>query len=68
MELKLVLPIIILDLLLKIIALLDLSKKNASEVKGNKRITWMFAILLIPTIGPILYLILGMKAHPKEGI
>lgn len=67
MELKLVMPIIILELLLKIIALYDLSKKNAKEVKGEKRIIWVFVILLFSTIGPILYLVFGKKAHIEEG-
>ena len=67
MELKLILPVIILELLLKMIALYDLSKKNANQLKGEKRSIWVLVILLIPTIGPILYLVYGMKVHIEKG-
>ena len=67
MELKLILPIIVLEFLLKIIALYDLSKKDAKQVRGEKRIIWMFIILLFSTIGPILYLVFGQKPYVEKG-
>ena len=67
MELKLILPIIVLELMLKIIALYDLSKKNAKEVKGEKRIVWVFIILFFSTIGPIFYLVFGHKPYVEKG-
>ena len=58
--LPLIIPLIILELILKIVALVDLLRREPGRVQGSKPI-WVLIILLISTIGPICYLILGRK-------
>jgi len=51
-------PLVILDLGLRLFAFLDLLKRE--RVKGTK---WMWAliVLLVGSIGPILYFVLGRE-------
>jgi hypothetical protein len=58
--LSLVLPLAALELILIIVALVDLIRREPSRVNGNK-IVWGLIIVLIGTIGPICYFILGRK-------
>lgn len=59
MDFKLILPIIVLNLILVVISLVDLYKREASEVRWNKKIIWVPIILFISAIGPIAYLVFG---------
>jgi len=58
--LSLVLPLAALELILIIVALVDLIRREPGQVNGNKAV-WAIIILLIGTIGPICYFILGRK-------
>ena len=58
--LSLVLPIAALELILIIVALIDLIRREPDRVNGSK-IVWGLIIVLISTIGPICYFILGRK-------
>ncbi len=58
--LGLVLPLAALELILIIVALVDLVRREPERVNGNK-IVWAIIILLIGTIGPICYFVLGRK-------
>lgn len=58
--LSLVLPLAALELILVIVALVDLIRREPSRVNGNK-IVWALIIILVSTIGPICYFILGRK-------
>ncbi|GAC1350397.1 MAG: hypothetical protein NVSMB27_32520 [Ktedonobacteraceae bacterium] len=58
--LGLVLPLAALELILIIVALVDLIRREPSRVNGSK-IVWGLIIVLIATIGPICYFILGRK-------
>ena len=49
-------PIIILQLVLLVVALLDLARRE--RTRGPKWV-WVLVIVLINIIGPILYLMLG---------
>lgn len=51
-------PLVVLQFILLIIALIDWSK--AKKYNGPKMM-WLFIILLINFIGPIAYLIIGRK-------
>lgn len=57
----LIIPLIILELILVIVALVDLVKRDASTVQGESKLLWGLIILFITTIGPILYLVIGRK-------
>ena len=58
--LSLVLPLAALELILIIVALVDLIRREPGRVNGNK-VMWGLIIVLIGTIGPICYFILGRK-------
>jgi len=53
------LPLILIELALVIFALVDLARRDSRAVKGGKKWPWVLIILLIGTIGPILYLVIG---------
>ena len=51
-------PLVILDLGLRLFAFLDLLKRE--RVKGTKWV-WALIVLLVGSIGPILYFVLGRE-------
>jgi len=51
-------PLIVIELVLVVIALVDLIKRP--QVRGNK-LVWVLVIVFVEIIGPILYLALGRK-------
>lgn len=58
--LPLLIPLFILELVLIIVALVDLIRRDPRQVRGSK-LAWILVILLISTFGPICYLLLGRK-------
>ena len=58
--LALILPLAALELILIIVALVDLIRREPERVNGNK-VMWGLIIVFIGTIGPICYFILGRK-------
>lgn len=58
--LSLILPLAALELILVIVALIDLIRREPGRVNGNK-VLWGIIIVLVGTIGPICYFILGRK-------
>lgn len=55
---ELLIPLIILDLILKIIALVDfLRYRKIREIP----FVWLFVILLINIFGPVIYFIIGRR-------
>lgn len=54
-----VLPIIALQLTIQIIALVDLYKQK--RIERNKKIIWVFVILLFNILGPIAYFIIERR-------
>lgn len=58
--LGLFIPIAILELALIVFALVDLLRREPERVRGSK-VMWALIILLITTIGPICYFIIGRK-------
>jgi hypothetical protein len=55
----LLIPLILIQLGLMIFALVDLIKRE--KVKGGNKVVWALVIILVGTIGPIIYLILGRE-------
>lgn len=53
------LPLIVIQFVLMIAALIDLSKRK--NVTGNNKLLWALIIVFINTIGPIIYFIIGRK-------
>ena len=56
--LPLLIPILLVEIILLVIALLDLLRRQ--ETRGPKW-AWLLIIVLIQMIGPILYLVLGKE-------
>lgn len=59
--LRLLWPLIAIELLLKVIAFVDLSKRTESTVRGGNRVLWAVVILIISALGPVLYLTWGRQ-------
>lgn len=55
----LILPLIILELVLKVSAIVSIIRHNNFKC-GNRNI-WILVVLLISTIGPILYFAIGRE-------
>ncbi|WP_077619880.1 PLDc N-terminal domain-containing protein [Litchfieldia sinesaloumensis] len=54
----LIAPVIVIQLILMVTALIDLAR---SEETNGPKIVWVFVILFISMIGPILYFVIGRK-------
>jgi hypothetical protein len=54
--LPLLIPIIIIQLALIVVAIIDLSKR---ETTRGPKMMWLFIIILVNFIGPILYFVIG---------
>ena len=60
--------LLVAQLVLDVIALVDLYKRPVSQVAlGNKWI-WVAIIVLVNTIGAILYLVVGRKSAPAAEV
>ncbi len=58
-NLALLLPLILLQLVLIIAALVDLSRRE--KVRWGNKWIWVLVILFINTIGPIIYFLIGRE-------
>ena len=57
-------PLAVIELALMVIALVDLFKRE--NMSSNTRLVWVFVIVIVSTIGPIIYLIFGRKDKPID--
>ena len=58
--LPLVIPLVVIQLALAVIALWDLLKPER-RVRGDSKVVWGLIIIFIGMIGPILYLVAGRR-------
>jgi hypothetical protein len=58
--LLILLPLVLIELGLVVFSLVDLFKPER-RVIGNSKLVWALVILLVATIGPIVYLLAGRK-------
>jgi hypothetical protein len=54
------LPLIILQLILLIAALYDLTRP-CRRVRGDSKVVWALIVIFVSTIGPILYFLVGRE-------
>ena len=54
------LPLIILQVVLLVAALYDLTRPNR-RVRGDSKVMWALIIIFVATIGPILYFLAGRE-------
>jgi glucose uptake protein GlcU len=59
--LKLVVPLVAIELILKVVSLVDLNRREPFEVRFEKRWVWALVILFVSTFGPIGYLLFGRR-------
>jgi hypothetical protein len=57
-------PLFLIQIALIVIALIDLFKRE--NMKSSTRVIWLFVILLVNIIGPIIYLFAGRKDKPID--
>ncbi|BAS26722.1 PLDc N-terminal domain-containing protein [Limnochorda pilosa] len=57
--LRLLWPLVVVELLLKAYALQDLAKQEPRAVRWHTRWVWALVILLVSTLGPLGYLLWG---------
>ena len=55
-------PIVVIELGLVVFSLVDLFKPDR-HVVGNNKLIWALVIVLVGTIGPIVYLLAGRKQN-----
>jgi hypothetical protein len=60
--LAVLLPLIAIQLGLLVWALVDLAKRE--QVRGGSKILWVLVILLVNTLGSIVYLVWGREEGP----
>lgn len=61
----LVILILLVPAILLLIAIVDLLKRDFS--KPNDKIVWVLVIVLIPFLGPLLYLLFGKRSGTRSG-
>jgi hypothetical protein len=54
------LPLIILQVVLLVAALYDLTRPNR-RVRGDSKVVWALIIIFVATIGPIVYFLAGRE-------
>ncbi len=57
--LMLIIPIVLLQFFLLIMALIDISKRT--QVKGGNKVVWILVVLFFGIIGPLVYFVFGRK-------
>ena len=60
--LLILLPLVVIDIGLVVFSLVDLFKAER-RVVGNNKLIWALVIVLVGTIGPIVYLLAGRKQN-----
>ncbi len=56
------LPLVVIELGLVVFSLVDLFKPER-RVVGNNKLIWALVIVLVGTIGPVVYLLAGRKQN-----
>ena len=56
-------PLVAVELGLVVWALVDLRRRPADAVRGGGKLIWVFVILLLSMVGPIVYLVVGRKGE-----
>jgi hypothetical protein len=63
--LPLIIPIMILELALMVIALIDVIRREPQRVRWNK-VLWIVIIVAVNIIGPVAYLLFGRQEVPID--
>ena len=63
--LPVIIPLMILELALMVIALVDVIRREPQRVRWNK-VVWIVIIVAVNIIGPIAYFIIGRQEAPLD--
>jgi len=55
------LPVLIVQVVFQIIALVDLARCPPEEIRGHTKSLWVVIIIIFEILGPIIYFIFGKK-------
>jgi hypothetical protein len=55
------LPLLLINLILLIVALVDIIKRDKDGIKGGNKLPWILLIVVLSFFGPLAYLLLGRK-------
>ena len=58
----------VLQIVLDVVAFVDLYRRPVEQVVFGNKWVWVAIVLLVSTIGPILYLAIGRKAAPTTEV
>ncbi|NLL06629.1 MAG: PLDc_N domain-containing protein [Clostridiaceae bacterium] len=64
-DIKLIIPILILELVLKTFGFVDLARTEKERIRGGSKLLWVALILIVNTFGTIIYFIVGKKNLDK---
>lgn len=57
----LILPLIIIEFVLKIVALRDIARRDHALIAGKNKFVWVLVVLFISTLGPVIYFVGGRR-------
>jgi len=55
------LPLILIQVVFQILAIVDLVKRNKEEIRWENKIIWAIIILVFGILGPMAYFVFGRK-------
>lgn len=55
------LPVLIIQVVFQIIALVDLARRPLEEIRGRSKPLWVVIIIIFEVLGPVIYFIFGKK-------
>jgi hypothetical protein len=55
------LPVLIVQVVFQIIALVDLARRPPEEIRGHTKSLWVVIIIIFEILGPVIYFIFGKK-------
>jgi Ni/Fe-hydrogenase subunit HybB-like protein len=59
----LLIPLIIIELGLMVYSLVDLIRRDLSDIKGGNKVLWGVVIIFVQLFGPLAYLLFGRKNY-----
>jgi hypothetical protein len=60
------LPIIIIQIVFQIIAIVDLVRRPHEEIRGGSKALWVVVIIIFEILGPVIYFIFGRKYNAGD--
>jgi len=60
------LPVLIIQVVFQIIALVDLTRRPLEEIRGRSKPLWVVIIIIFGILGPVIYFIFGKKYDASD--